>query len=82
MNNDENEMNRNIVKTYITQYRRYGQTYIKVKDRDIREITLKNGKDAIFTFSRARSPFRVSKTKWLCWLRYKDTNKVVLSRHI
>ncbi len=66
---------------YVSKYRQFGPQYILVDDRGATTFQTFDPRGAIYFDSVAcASPFKKSKRKFLCWMRWAETEKQVLSR--
>lgn len=64
----------------IKMYRSYGLQYVPVTLRDGLELEAKDGRKAVFSCSHATNGGNQSDTKFLAWLHWNDSGKVVKTK--
>jgi hypothetical protein len=64
----------------IKAYRAYGLQYVPVKLRNGWELVANDGRKAVFSCSNATKAGHHSSTKFLAWLHWEDSGKVVKSK--
>jgi hypothetical protein len=69
-----------IILKIVKKYRKFGLQYVPVKIRGGVKLTTKDGKRrAIFSCSKATKNGHKSPTKFLVWIHWEDSGKVVRS---
>lgn len=80
MENEEKTKDISLVLSIIRNYRSYGLQYVPQKLRGGVCLMASDGRKALFTCSPATQSGNVSPTKFLTWLHWQDSGKIVKSK--